>query len=60
AYGTDAGLFARAGVPSIVCGPGNIEQAHKADEYVALDQLSACEAFLDKLILSQSVDAQRV
>jgi len=59
AYGTEAGLFARAGVPSIVCGPGNIEQAHKADEYVALDQLHACHAFLAKLIQSQSVEAQR-
>jgi len=59
AYGTEAGLFARAGVPSIVCGPGNIEQAHKANEYVALDQLHACEAFLSKLIQSQSVEAQR-
>ena len=59
AYGTEAGLFARAGVPSIVCGPGNIEQAHKANEYVALDQLNACEAFLSKLIQSQSVEAQR-
>jgi acetylornithine deacetylase len=59
AYGTEAGLFARAGVPSIVCGPGSIEQAHKANEYVALDQLHACEAFLAKLIQSQSVEAQR-
>jgi acetylornithine deacetylase len=58
AYGTEAGLFARAGVPSIVCGPGYIEQAHKADEYVALDQLLACEAFLAKLIHRLSVDAE--
>jgi len=55
AYGTEAGLFARAGVPSIVCGPGEIEQAHKADEYVALEQLHTCEAFLSKVIQSQSV-----
>lgn len=60
AYGTEAGLFALAGVPSIVCGPGNIEQAHKADEYVALEQLFTCEAFLGKLIQSLSVDAPPV
>lgn len=58
AYGTEAGLFALAGVPSVVCGPGNIEQAHRANEYVALDQLVACEAFLGKFIHSMSVDAQ--
>ncbi len=58
AYGTEAGLFARAGVPSIVCGPGEIEQAHKPNEYLALSQLAACEAFLRKFIRSMSVDAQ--
>jgi acetylornithine deacetylase len=58
AYGTEAGLFARAGIPSVVCGPGDIQQAHKANEFVALDQLSACEAFLRKLIRGMSVDAQ--
>lgn len=58
AYGTEAGLFARAGVPSIVCGPGDIEQAHKPNEYLALSQLAACETFLRKFIRSMSVDAQ--
>lgn len=58
AYGTEAGLFARAGVPSIVCGPGDIEQAHKPNEYVELAQLSACEDFLRKFIRSMSVGAQ--
>jgi acetylornithine deacetylase len=58
AYGTEAGLFALAGVPSIVCGPGNIEQAHKANEYVSLEQLAACEAFLGKFIHSMSVEAR--
>ncbi|HLX01332.1 MAG TPA: acetylornithine deacetylase [Trinickia sp.] len=57
AYGTEAGLFALAGVPSIVCGPGNIEQAHKPNEYVELDQLIACERFLRKFIHSMSVEA---
>jgi acetylornithine deacetylase len=59
AYGTEAGLFQLAGVPSIVCGPGNIEQAHKANEYVSLEQLAACEAFLGKFIHSMSVEARR-
>jgi acetylornithine deacetylase len=58
AYGTEAGLFARAGVPSIVCGPGDIEQAHKPNEYVELAQLLACEDFLRKFIRSMSVGAQ--
>ncbi|HTH61556.1 MAG TPA: acetylornithine deacetylase [Paraburkholderia sp.] len=58
AYGTEAGLFSRAGIPSVVCGPGDIQQAHKANEFVSLDQLSACEAFLRKLVRGMSVDAQ--
>jgi len=55
AYGTEAGLFSRAGIPSIVCGPGDIQQAHRADEYVSLEQLGACETFLRKLIASMSM-----
>jgi len=50
AYGTEAGLFQRAGIPAIVCGPGSIEQAHKADEFVALPELDACEKFLRRVI----------
>ncbi|HUO93887.1 MAG TPA: acetylornithine deacetylase [Rhizomicrobium sp.] len=50
AYGTEAGLFQRAGIPAVICGPGSIDQAHKADEFVALSQLAACEGFLKKLI----------
>ncbi|MFO0986266.1 MAG: acetylornithine deacetylase [Alphaproteobacteria bacterium] len=49
AYGTEAGLFQRTGISSVVCGPGDIEQAHKPDEFVALDQLALCAAFLAKL-----------
>ena len=52
AYGTEAGLFQLAGVPSIVCGPGDIEQAHKPNEYVAIEQIEACESFTRKLIAS--------
>ncbi|CAM2193122.1 acetylornithine deacetylase [Paraburkholderia kururiensis] len=58
AYGTEAGLFARAGIPSVVCGPGDIEQAHKANEFVALTQLAECERFLHRFIHSMSLEAQ--
>jgi len=54
AYGTEAGLFQAAGVPSVVCGPGDIAQAHKANEFVSLEQLRAGESFLRKLIHSMS------
>jgi acetylornithine deacetylase len=50
AYGTEAGHFARAGIPAVICGPGSIEQAHRPDEFVALSELAACETFLRKLI----------
>jgi acetylornithine deacetylase len=49
AYATEAGLFQAMGIPTVVCGPGHIEQAHKPDEYVALDQFAACEKFLRQL-----------
>ncbi len=49
AYGTEAGLFQRTGISAVVCGPGDIEQAHKPDEFVAVDQLAQCAAFLGKL-----------
>jgi acetylornithine deacetylase len=50
AYGTEAGLFALAGIPTVVIGPGSIEQAHKADEYIATSELDACGSFIDRLI----------
>ncbi len=49
AYGTEAGLFQAAGIPTIVCGPGSIEQAHKPDEFVETEQLAQCEKFLRQL-----------
>ncbi len=48
-YGTEAGLFEQAGCPTVICGPGDIEQAHAADEFVSLGQLEACMTFLAKL-----------
>jgi acetylornithine deacetylase len=50
AYGTEAGLFAAAGIPSVVIGPGSIDQAHKADEFVAESELAKCGAFLERLL----------
>jgi acetylornithine deacetylase len=48
-YATEAGLFQQIGIPSIICGPGSIEQAHKPDEYVEVAQLTKCEAFMRRL-----------
>jgi acetylornithine deacetylase len=50
AYATEAGLFHNAGIPTIVCGPGSIEQAHKPNEFIELSQIAACEGFMDRLI----------
>ncbi len=49
-YGTEAGHFQAAGISSVICGPGNIEQAHQADEYLSLAQFEAGEAFLNRVI----------
>jgi acetylornithine deacetylase len=49
-YGTEAGLFQRAGMATIVCGPGAVGQAHQPDEFVARSEIDACEAFLRRLI----------
>lgn len=51
AYGTEAGLFTQTvGIPAVVCGPGSIEQAHKADEWLEVSQLDKAGRFLDRLI----------
>ena len=49
AYATEAGLFQVAGLPSIICGPGSIGEAHKPNEFITLEQLARCEAFMDRL-----------
>ena len=49
-FATEGGLFAEGGIPTVICGPGSIEQAHKPNEFLALDQLRLCEEFLDRLI----------
>lgn len=48
-FGTEAGLFQELGIATIVCGPGSIEQAHKADEFLEIGQLKQCLNMLDKL-----------
>ena len=49
-FGTEAGHFAARDIPSIVCGPGSINVAHKPDEYVDLQQLSRCSSFLRDIV----------
>jgi acetylornithine deacetylase len=51
AFGTEAGLFHRAGISTVVCGPGHVEQAHQPDEFVSLEQLARCEAALRGLLV---------
>ncbi|MDP9108697.1 MAG: acetylornithine deacetylase [Pseudomonadota bacterium] len=51
-YGTEAGLFQQAGIPTVICGPGDIEQAHRPNEFVTLEQVAHCEAFMHRLIES--------
>lgn len=50
AFGTEAGFFDAAGVPTIVCGPGSMDQGHKPDEYIELSELAACDRMCDRLL----------
>lgn len=49
-YATEAGFFQIAGIPTIVCGPGSIAEAHKANEFVSVEQLDECEKFLRMVV----------
>jgi acetylornithine deacetylase len=49
-YGTEAGIFRGHGIPTVICGPGDIAQAHQPNEFVARSQMDACDTFLGKLI----------
>ncbi|MEZ2352962.1 acetylornithine deacetylase [Caballeronia sp. RCC_10] len=49
AFGTEGGLFDQAGIPAVVCGPGSMDQGHKPDEFVTVEQLHACDAMLTRL-----------
>ena len=48
-YATEGGLFQQAGMSAVVCGPGSIDQAHQANEYIALSQVALCESFMARL-----------
>ena len=48
-FGTEASLFHNAAIPTVICGPGHIAQAHQPNEWVALEQLAECEAFMRRL-----------
>ena len=49
-YGTEAGLFQQMGVPAVICGPGDIAEAHRPNEFVALEQLAQCESFMNRIL----------
>ena len=49
AYSTEAGFFYEAGVPTVICGPGSIQQAHKPDEFIDIVQLTLADQFMDHL-----------
>ena len=55
AFGTEAGIFKQAGISTVVCGPGSINQAHQPDEYVSLEQLARCEAFMRGLVATREI-----
>ena len=50
AYGTEAGLFEGADIPAVVCGPGDIAQAHKPDEFIEIAQLEAGARYIARLV----------
>jgi len=56
-FGTEGGLYQQAGIPTVVCGPGSIEQAHRPNEFIALDQVRQCDGFLRGL-LARLVDGR--
>ncbi len=50
AFGTEGGLFDQAGIPTVVCGPGSMEQGHKPDEFISVAQLDACDQMLSRVL----------
>ncbi|MBC3301403.1 acetylornithine deacetylase [Pseudomonas sp. SWRI18] len=50
AFGTEGGLFDAVGIPTVVCGPGSMDQGHKPDEFVELEQLAGCDAMLRRML----------
>ncbi len=50
AFGSEAGLLQREGIETVICGPGSIDQAHRPDEFIAVEQVALCERFLQRLM----------
>jgi acetylornithine deacetylase len=57
-FGTEGGLYQEAGIPTVICGPGSIEQAHRPNEFIALAQVRQCEDFLRRLIGRMSAEVR--
>ena len=49
-YGTEAGIFRAVGIPTVICGPGDIAQAHQPNEFILKSQITACESFMRRLM----------
>jgi acetylornithine deacetylase len=54
AYGTEGGIFQKAGLSTVICGPGSIDQAHQPDEFIEISELDRCLHFVEKVIARQS------
>ena len=52
AFGTEGGLFDAIGIATVVCGPGSMDQGHKPDEFISIEQLDACDAMLERIVLA--------
>jgi acetylornithine deacetylase len=55
-FGSEAALFHKASIPAVICGPGHIEQAHQPNEWIGLEQLARCEAFMRRLMAHLCVE----
>jgi acetylornithine deacetylase len=57
-FGTEAGLYAQAGIPTVVCGPGDIGRAHKADEWIGIDELAEADLMMVRLTAQLGTPAE--
>ena len=57
-FGTEAGIYAKAGIPTVVCGPGDIGRAHKADEWIGIDELQEADKMMERLAANLSRPAE--
>lgn len=58
-FGTEAGFYAALGIPTVVCGPGSMQQGHQPDEFIEVSQLDQCDAMLSRVVQSLSREACR-